>query len=125
MKKATSIVVVEDDDGVLRGIQRLIDAAGYTSVGYTSGEAMLTRNADANVSCVVSDLKLPGMSGLELLAKLRARGRLWPFILITAHDEPAFHEEAVRRGAAYLAKPFIGEALLETIEAEIQRARPR
>ena len=72
-------------------------------------------SADA-AACVVSDLKLPGMSGLELLSELRARGAGSPVILITAHDSPALRAEAARLGAAaYLAKPFLGSELLTAI----------
>ena len=82
--------------------------------------------ADEGAACVVSDLKLPAISGLELLAELRARGGRPPLILITAYDAPGLREEAAQRGAAaYLAKPFRGTALLDVVKAVIESARPR
>jgi len=117
------IVVIEDDESMRRGIQRLLDAAGFESVGYASGEALLA-GGDQNAACVVCDLRLPGISGLDLLAELRAQGRRSPFLLITAHDSSRVREEAVRRGAAYLAKPFVGEALLEAVNSSIEPATP-
>jgi FixJ family two-component response regulator len=98
-------------------IERLLDAAGYECAAYGSAEAMLAAGAGRNAACVVSDLTLPAMSGLELLTALRARGRREPLILITAHDAPGLRENAMKSGAvAYLAKPFRGTALLETIK---------
>jgi len=105
-------------------IQRLLHTAGIGCAAYASAEALLAGGAHEGAACVVSDLKLPGMSGLELLAELRARGRWLPLILITAHDAPGLREEAARRGAvAYLAKPFRGTALLDAVKAVIEPAR--
>jgi len=112
------VLVVEDDDSMRVAIERLLGAAGFACVAYASAEAMLAGGPDRDAACVVSDLKLPGMSGLDLLAEIRALGVKAPLILITAHDTPGLREEAARRGAAsYLAKPFRGTALLEAVSA--------
>jgi FixJ family two-component response regulator len=119
------IAVVEDDDSMREAMGRLLKAAGFGCSIFTSAEALLAGGVDDDVACVVSDLKLPGMSGLDLLTALRKRDRGPPFILITAHDAPALREEAKRRGvAAYLAKPFRGTALLEAVRAAIEPVRP-
>ena len=98
-----------------QAIQRLLEAAGLEFAAYVSAEELLAAGIEG-IACVVSDLRLPGMSGLELLAEVRGRGSLVPLILITAHDAPGLREEAKRRGAAaYLVKPFPGAALLEAI----------
>lgn len=111
------VLVVEDDDSMREAIETLLGAAGIESAMYTSAEALLADGAGAGATCIVSDLKLPGMSGFELLAELRTRGGCAPVILITAHDSAALRAEAKRRGvAAYLAKPFLGSALLAAIE---------
>jgi FixJ family two-component response regulator len=117
----SKVVVVEDDASMRRAIQRLLDAAGFESVVYASAEGALANRIDQEAACVVSDLKLPGMSGLDLLARLRTQGASPPLILITAHDAPGRREETVRAGAAaYLAKPFAGTALLDLIRGLIQ-----
>jgi FixJ family two-component response regulator len=82
----------------------------------------LLRLAESD-ACVVSDLKLPGISGLELLAKLHSHGWSQPLMLITAHDSPAVRAEAGSSGVAgYLAKPFLGSALVTAIKAAIESA---
>ena len=111
------VVVVEDDDGMREAIESQLDAAGFSTTVYGSAEALLASDAVDDALCIVSDLMLPAMSGLELLSELRARGTCPPVILITAHDSPGVRGEAGRRGAAgYLSKPFPGSALLAAIE---------
>ena len=118
----SKVIVVEDDAGMREALGRLLDAAGLECATFASAEALLTSGVDAGAGCVVSDLKLPAMSGLDLLAAMRARGGRPGFILITAHDAPGLREEAVRQGAAaYLIKPFHGAALLAAINAELVR----
>ena len=118
-----NILVAEDDPSMREAIQRLLCAAGFESAGFLSAEALLAAGAAAHADCFVSDLKLPGMSGLELLAELRARGIRAPLILITAYHTPGLREEAERCGAAaYLIKPFRGTELLETVKAAIEQA---
>ena len=123
------ILVVEDDDSLRPALERLLNTAGWRTVGYASAEALLA-DADAgdagDAACVVCDLKLPAMSGFDLLAEWRGRGGKPPVVLITAYDAPGLGEEAARRGAAaYLVKPFRGTALLETIDTAIKPERPR
>ena len=99
-------------------IESLLGAAGYRAETYASAEALLDAGALHGVRCVVSDVRLGAMSGLELLSALRRRGEAVPFIVITAHDSPAMRDDALRRGAsAYLAKPFAGAALLDAVAA--------
>ena len=79
-------------------------------------EDLLAVSGFEGAICIVSDIQLPGMSGLDLLSELRGRGVGTPVILITAHDGPDVQKEAERRGAAaYLAKPFLGSAMLAAI----------
>jgi two-component system response regulator FixJ len=114
------VLVVEDDDSMREAIERLLAAAGYEEAAYSSAEALLARGGPEGAECVVCDLKLPAMSGFELLDVFCAQGGWPPLILITAHDAPGLPEEAVRRGAAaYLAKPFRGTVLLDAVRAAI------
>ncbi len=121
---AGTILVIDDDDSTLRAMQRLLGAAGRPCAGYVSAEELLASDAWEDPACVVSDMKLTGMSGLDLLAELRSRRVKSPFVLITAHDSPRVRAEASARGAAYLAKPFLGTELLDAIDVAIERARP-
>ena len=112
------VLVVEDDDGLREAIEVLLDAAGIQTTSYASAEALLDGHAFEDAMCIISDIKLPAMSGIELLTELRARGNAPPVIVITAHDAPGVRAAAVRHGAAaYLAKPFLGTALLAAISS--------
>ncbi|MDG4549276.1 MAG: response regulator [Candidatus Contendobacter sp.] len=120
------ILVVEDDDSLRPALERLLTAADFQVTAYASAEALLADADAGDVACVVCDLKLPAMSGFDLLVGWHGRGGRPPLILMTAYDTPGLGEEAARRGAAaYLAKPFRGTALLEAIDAAITSARPR
>jgi len=124
MTAGPKVLVVDDDESMREAIERLLGAAGFEPVAYASAEAVLAAGADSEAACVISDLKLPAMSGLELLAELRARGQHQPLILITAYDAPGLSEDAMRRGAAaYLVKPFRGTALLDAVRAAIEPMR--
>jgi FixJ family two-component response regulator len=111
------VLIVEDDDGMRAAIERLLGAAGFAPAAYASAEELLVAGPCERDACVISDLALPGMSGLELLAELRARGLRLPLILITAHDSPKVREDAARGGvASYLAKPFLGSTLVAAVK---------
>jgi len=115
------VLVVEDDESTRQAFGRLFEAAGLECAGFDSAEALLSSTDRGGIACVISDLKLPAMSGLDLLAELRARGDQSPFILITAHDVPGLGTEALRLGAAaYLAKPFRGTRLLDLVRGLIE-----
>jgi FixJ family two-component response regulator len=117
MGSGRRILVVEDDHGMREAIETLLDAAGFATTSYASAETLLAGCELGDALCIVSDIKLPMMSGIELLTELRARGAKLPVIVITAHDAPHVRQEALRRGAAaYLGKPFAGDALLAAIE---------
>jgi FixJ family two-component response regulator len=117
---APRVLVVEDDESLRGALERLLGLAGFSVVAYTSAESFLQGGFGEVASCVVCDLRLPAMSGLELLGALRRRGCRAPLILITAFDEPGLADQAKRLGAAgYLVKPFHGTALLAAVRAAI------
>jgi FixJ family two-component response regulator len=120
-----TILVVEDDESMREAIERLLGAAGFESAAYASADALLAHGIDADSACVISDLRLPGKSGLELLAILREMKISLPFILITAHDAPGLREKATTCGAAaYLPKPFRGTVLLDAVRGAMESQRP-
>jgi FixJ family two-component response regulator len=113
---SSTVLVVEDDESMREAIATLLDLSGYRTLLYASAEAMLAENAIDRPLCVVSDLNLPAMSGLDLLIELRRRRWPTPVIIITAFDSPSTRREAMQRGAAaYMAKPFPSSALLTAI----------
>lgn len=115
------VLVVEDDASVRQSLERLLNAADFDTTVYSSAEELLAAGPGDGVDCVVSDLKLASMTGFDLLVELRERGWLRPLILVTAHDTPAVRFQAEQLGfAAFLAKPFLGSALLAAIEAVLQ-----
>lgn len=115
------VLVIEDDEGMREAIESLLNAAGYATSSYASAEALLTAGTPADARCIVSDIRLPAISGLELISELRARGACPPVILITGHDSPALRSEAGLRGAAaYLPKPFARSDLLAAIETAMR-----
>lgn len=124
-RNAGRVLIVEDDTSMRQAIERLLGAAGIESGTYPSAEALLANGAAADAWCIVSDLKLPNLSGLDMLDEIHARGWHPPLILITAHDAPGLREEAARHGAAaYLSKPFRGTALLDAIAGATELDRP-
>ena len=113
---SSTVLVVEDDDSMREAIATLLGLSGYRTLLFASAEAMLAEDAIDHPLCVVSDLNLPAMSGLDLLIELRRRSWPTPVIIITAFDSPSTRQEAMRRGAAaYMAKPFPSTALLTAI----------
>ena len=125
MDTGRRVLVVEDDDSMRQAIERVLNASGIVTAAYASAEQLLAVDSLEGYVCIVSDLKLPKMSGLELLAELRARGGCQPLILITAHDSPRMRKQAEHSGvAAYLAKPFLGHALVAAVRALIGPAEP-
>jgi FixJ family two-component response regulator len=112
-----AIAIVEDDESMREAIEHLLGVAGFRTVVYESAEALLGEEASENPLCIVSDLNLPAMSGLDLLTELGRSGGPPPVIIITAYDSTSSRQEAARRGAsAYLAKPFTSVALLAAID---------
>ena len=111
-----TVLVVEDDDSMREAIATLLSLSGYRALLFASAEAMLAEGAIDRPLCVISDLHLPAMSGLDLLIELRRRSWPTPVIIMTAFDSPTTRREAMRRGAvAYMAKPFPGATLLTAI----------
>jgi FixJ family two-component response regulator len=114
-----SVVVVEDDAGMSKAIERLLRAAGFQTMSFASAEELLQTEAVDAAACLVLDIHLPGLSGLELGRRLVRSGRPKPVIFITGQDEPSLFDEAQRLGCGYFRKPFEGKALLEAIRRAI------
>ena len=112
-----AIGVVDDDASMLKGIERLLGAYGFATKVFASAEAFLDRNAAADVDCLLVDIHLGGMSGIELRHHLTASGCKLPVIFMTAFDDEATRMQAQSAGCiAFLHKPFSANLLIGAIE---------
>lgn len=112
---AVPIALVDDDPPVRRAIARLLASAGFVVTAFDSAEAFLDGVADASPACVVLDVHLPRMSGLDLARLLQGVGSPAPVILLTADHELARSERVARSGTLCLTKPCEGQALIDSI----------
>jgi FixJ family two-component response regulator len=112
------VAVIDDDPAMLRAIARLLGAHGFDAEVFESAEAFLRRDAAKEAACLVLDIHLGGMSGIELRRRLTDSGSRLPVIFITAMDDEATRQEAVDAGCvACLRKPFPATQLIGAIEA--------
>ena len=120
------LVALVDDDGALcSSLVDLMRSIGYRAEPYYSAETFLTSVNLLNVHCIVADIHMPGMSGLDLVRKLRDQGIMTPVILITALPDTHLDSEAISVGAQYLLrKPFETESLLDCVERCLPDERP-
>jgi FixJ family two-component response regulator len=118
------ISVIDDDASVRAGTDNLLSSHGYMVRTFASAEDFLQSVHPGDSSCVVADVQMPGMSGLELLKQVRARGNDVPFIFITAFPDESVRARALKVGAiCFLAKPFTGSVLIGCIETALNRHR--
>jgi len=110
------VAVIDDDESVCRSFGRLLRAAGLQSITYLSAEAFLADTKRPQFGCLVLDIQLDGMSGIELARQLAAEGRRIPVVFVTAHDDPNARAAAEAAGcAAYFRKTDSGKDVLEAI----------
>jgi len=111
-----TVAVVEDDPSMRRSVERLLNAYGFPAEGYSSAETFLGRDAAIQISCIVLDVHLGGMSGIELWHRLKDSGSTLPVIFITAVDDDALELEAIQAGCVgYLHKPFPASLLIGAV----------
>jgi CheY-like chemotaxis protein len=117
------VAVVDDEETVRKALRRLLRASGLQAEGYASGQEFLAAAALRQPDCVVLDLHMAGMSGLQVLPRRRATPLRPPVVVITAHDEPETREQCLAAGAAaYLRKPLDERLLLNAISAALGAA---
>ena len=119
----SKFVAVVDDDDLMRGaLEGLLKQAGFPVRAFASAEDFLNSGQHHHTSCLIADIRMPGMSGLQLQAKLNAEQIRIPTIFITAHGDERMRMQALRGGAVeFLAKPFDNDALVETVRAALAR----
>jgi FixJ family two-component response regulator len=119
-KNSKLIAIVDDDESVLRSLQDLIESDGLTALCFGSSEQFLDSEARSNAACLIADIRMSGMSGLELQTKLKAERCRIPIIFITAHGDAEMRIRAMREGAVeFLSKPFDDEVLLQAVNAAL------
>ena len=115
------VAIVDDDEAVRVALEGLLRSAGLTARAFQSAEEFMGSGQQFHVACLIADIRMPGMSGLELQAKLNAEHCRIPIVFITAHGDAQIRMQALRAGAVeFLAKPFNDEALLETVRAALE-----
>ena len=114
------VAIVDDDRSVQRALKDLMESAGLSARCFGSAEEFLASDQRNQTASLVADIRMPGMSGLDLQAKLKADGSRIPIIFITAHGDVKVKMQAMKAGAVeFLSKPFDYEVLLEKVRAAL------
>ena len=117
MKDGHIISIVDDDASVRESTKNLVRSLGHKAVTFDSAEAFLESGDASNTACLIADVQMPGMTGLQLQSHLIERGPRIPIVLITAYPEPKIRALALASGAlGFLSKPFHDESLITCID---------
>jgi FixJ family two-component response regulator len=120
MPESCLIAVVDDDEAIREATESLLRAVGFRAVVFPSAEDFLRSSHLQDTACLIVDMRMPGMSGLELQRQLAAANYSMPIIFITAHGDAETRARALRAGAvAFLDKPFSDEVLLRAVQAAL------
>lgn len=115
------VAIIDDDEPVRSALQGLMTMAGFPALVFASAEEFLNSGQQQHTVCLIADIRLPGISGLELQSKLNLDHHRIPIIFITAHGDERMRMQALRAGAVeFLTKPFDDEALLDSVRAALQ-----
>ena len=117
------ISIVDDDDSVRVALKSLIDSVGFRAEVFGSGEEFLSSPYVSQTNCLIADVRMPGMSGLDLQDRLNAANLSIPVVFISAHDDGEARARGLRAGAVdFLKKPFSEDALLGAISAGLDKS---
>jgi FixJ family two-component response regulator len=120
-EKIKLVSIVDDDDLMRAALQGLLKSAGLPAQVFSSAEEFLGSGRQHDTACLITDIRMPGLSGLELQARLNGDHCRIPTIFITAHGDTKMQMHAMRAGATdFLAKPFDDEALLKSVRAALE-----
>src|ERR1700737_393910 len=120
-EKIKLVAIVDDDDSMRSALQGLLKAVGLPAQAFASAEEFLKSGHQHQTACLIADIRMPGMSGLELQAQLNAERCRIPTIFITAHGDTKMRMQALRGGAVeFLSKPFDDVVLLESVRAALE-----
>jgi FixJ family two-component response regulator len=119
---ARSVAIVDDDETMRSTLTALLEHAGFSAQAFESGEEFLGSGQQHHTGCLIADIRMPGMSGLDLQSRLTTDGVRVPIIFITAHGDERLRMQALRSGAVeLLAKPFDDNMLLDAVRAAFER----
>ncbi|HVM96140.1 MAG TPA: response regulator [Candidatus Acidoferrales bacterium] len=125
MPKKPLIAVVDDDESMRRTTKDLLESAGFRAATFKSAESFLKSSRRSGVACLITDMRMPGISGLALPDRLVASGTPIPTIIVTAYPEDGAQARAVAAGVCcYLAKPFAAQELLACIDRALAAGTP-
>jgi FixJ family two-component response regulator len=115
------VAIVEDDSSLQRALAHLLRASRFTTDTFSDAESFLASARQSDVDCVILDVRLPGMSGIELQERLAAEGKHVPLVFVSAQEDGAVRDRALRAGAvAFLKKPVSGERLLRALDTALK-----
>jgi FixJ family two-component response regulator len=121
--KKALIAVVDDDESIRVMTSTLMRSLGFASRGFASAEEFLQSPERGETSCIISDVQMPGINGLELQSRLTSTNCRTPIIFITAFPDPRIQERALAGGAVcFLTKPFDGETLIQCVDRALGRS---
>jgi len=121
-RKEKMVAIIEDDESYRLAVRRLLKSAGFSVQSFASAEDFLDSGEQRETGCLIADIRMPGMSGLDLQSKLNSDQCPIPTIFITAHGDEKMRLQAMRGGAVkFLAKPFDGEVLIEAVRVALGR----
>ena len=116
-----AIFVVDDDPLVLNALSVVLSREGYQVTGFGEGASFLAAAKARTPACIILDVQMPGLNGLDVQERLKGRGNRFPVVFITAHDEVNIRERALAAGAAaFLHKPFAAERLIKTLRVAVK-----
>jgi FixJ family two-component response regulator len=119
--KPALVAILDDDELIRTALRGLLKAVGLPAQAFASAEEFLNSGQQHQIACLITDIRMPGMSGLELQTKLNTEGCRIPIIFITGHGDERLRMQALRAGAVeFLAKPFDDEVLLESVRAALE-----
>lgn len=121
-KEGVMISIVDDDESIRDSTRQFLRSAGYQVATFDSAESFLGSGAVEETECIILDVRMPGMDGLELQRRLNATGAGVPIVFVTAHDDASSRRQAIGAGAVdFLNKPFETNTLLSTVETALTR----
>jgi|SRR5579862_855861 len=119
-EKPRLVVIVDDDELIRKALDGLMKAAGFSALAFASAEELLNSGELQNTACLIADIRMPGMSGLELQSKLNEGRYRIPIIFITGQGDEKMRMQALRAGAVeFLAKPFDNDVLIDSVRAAL------